>query len=123
RDVPHSRGLRARFSAGEDTGWSRAGVARKLATAGFQPEMRRQAISAMLKGGDRRSIGKSNQIAQLVLSEPKRFAELVESLWDEDPIVRMRAADAAEKVAVTRPEFLNPHKRELLGLLDEAEQI
>jgi len=85
--------------------------------------MRREAIAVMLKGGDRRSIGKSNQIAQLVLSEPQRFAELVECLWGEDPIVRMRAADAAEKVTVTRPELLNPHKQELLGLLDEAEQI
>jgi len=85
--------------------------------------MRRQAIVTMLKGGDRRSIGKSNHIAKLVLSNPQRFPELVECLWDEDPIVRMRAGDAAEKVTVTRPELLNPHKRELLGLLDEAEQI
>ncbi|HKV61958.1 MAG TPA: hypothetical protein VJO16_08605 [Candidatus Acidoferrum sp.] len=85
--------------------------------------MRRQSIAAMLKGGDRRSIGKANQVAKLVLSEPKRFAELTQCLWDDDPIVRMRAADAAEKVTVTRPELLNPHKRELLGLLAEAEQI
>jgi HEAT repeat protein len=85
--------------------------------------MRRQAIAVMLKGGDRRSIGKSNQIAQLVLSEPKRFAELVECLWDEDPNVRMRAADAAEKVTLARPKLLKPHKQELLGLLAEAEQI
>jgi hypothetical protein len=35
----------------------------------------------------------------------------------------MLAADAAEKVTLTRPELLNPHKRELLGLLAEAEQI
>jgi len=35
----------------------------------------------------------------------------------------MRAADAAEKVTLARPELLNPHKLELLGLLDEAEQI
>jgi hypothetical protein len=85
--------------------------------------MLRQAIAAILKGGDRRSIGKSNQTAQLVLSEPKRFAELFECLWHEDPIVRMRAADAAEKVTVTRPELLKPYKQELLGLLAEAEQI
>ena len=77
----------------------------------------------MLKGGDRRSIGKANQIAKLIHSEPKRFAELVECFWDADPIVRMRAADAAEKITVARPELLNPHKQELLGLLDEAEQI
>jgi hypothetical protein len=85
--------------------------------------MRSQAIAAMLQGGDRRSIGKANQIAILVLSEPKRFAELIQCLWDEDPIVRMRAADAAEKITVTRPKLLNPHKQELLGLLAEAEQI
>ena len=84
--------------------------------------MRRQAFAGMLKGGDRRSIGKSNQIAQLVLSEPKRFVELFECLWDDDPIVRMRAADAAEKITVTRPELLKSYKQELLGLLDEAEQ-
>jgi len=60
---------------------------------------------------------------KLVLSDPKRFPELFGCLWDEDPIVRMRAADAAEKITVTRPELLKPHKLELLGLLDEAEQI
>jgi hypothetical protein len=85
--------------------------------------MRRQGLANLLKGGDRRSIGKANQILNVVLSEPKRFAELLECLWDEDPIVRMRAADAVEKVTVTRPELLKPHKQELLGLLAEAEQI
>jgi HEAT repeat protein len=85
--------------------------------------MRRQSFTDMLRGGDRRSIGKSNHVAKFVLSEPKRFAELVACLWDEDPLVRMRAADAAEKVSLKRPELLKPHKRELLGLLAEAEQI
>jgi hypothetical protein len=85
--------------------------------------MRRQSIAAMLKGGDRRSIGKSNQVAKLILADPKRFSELIQCLWDEDPLVRMRAADAAEKVTVTRPELLRHHKKELLGLLAEAEQI
>lgn len=85
--------------------------------------MRHQRLADMLCGGDRRSIGKSNQIARFVLSEPKRFADLISCLWNEDPIVRMRAADAAEKVTVKRPELLQPHKQELLGLLAEAEQI
>ena len=85
--------------------------------------MRRHKLTDMLRGGDRRSIGKSNQIARLVLSDAKRFGELLQCLWDEDPIVRMRAADAAEKVTVKRPELLQPHKQELLGLLVESEQI
>jgi len=85
--------------------------------------MPRQVIAAMLKGGDRRSIGRSGKVKELVLRQPERFAELLECLWDDDPIVRMRAADAAEKVTVTSPELLSPHKQELLGLLAEAEQI
>ena len=85
--------------------------------------MRREKLAAMLGGGDRRSIGRANEVKTLVLEEPERFAELIACLWSGDPIVRMRAADAAEKVSAERPELLKPHKRELLGLLAEAEQI
>jgi hypothetical protein len=35
----------------------------------------------------------------------------------------MRAADAAEKITVAEPGLFKSHKQELLGLLDEAEQI
>src|SRR5947209_15301857 len=87
------------------------------------PEMRSHAIAAMLKGGDRRSIGRSNEVKKLVLRQPGRLAELFKCLWNEDPVVRMRAADAAEKITVSRPELLKSCKQELLGLLDEAEQI
>src|SRR5229473_5390874 len=85
--------------------------------------MRRQDIAVMLKGGDRRSIGRSDEVKKLVLHHPEHFTELLKYLCDESPIVRMRAADAVEKVTLVRPELLNPHKQELLGLLDEAEQI
>lgn len=44
-------------------------------------------------------------------------------MWSDDAIVRMRAADAAEKVSVILPELLKPYKSELLGLLVETEQI
>ena len=80
-------------------------------------------ISVLLRGGDRRSIGRSNQVVRLVLREPKSFVELIECLWSDDPIVRMRAADATEKVSFVQPELLKHYKTELLGLLAEAEQI
>ncbi|HEY6943566.1 MAG TPA: hypothetical protein VI431_00395 [Candidatus Acidoferrum sp.] len=80
-------------------------------------------ISVLLKCGDLRSIGRCNDVVKLVLDAPRRFAELLPCLWSDDPIVRMRAADAAEKVSVVKPELLKPYKAELLGLLTEAEQI
>jgi len=80
-------------------------------------------IAAALQGSDRRSIGRVDEVAQLVRNEPKRFCELIECLWHENPVVRMRAADAAEKVSAQKPRLLDGYKAELLGLLAEAEQI
>jgi hypothetical protein len=79
-------------------------------------------IVGLLAGGDRRSIGHSNQVVAMVEEQPKRFGELMRCLWSGDPIVRMRAADAAEKVSAVRPELLAPFKSELLGLLVETDQ-
>jgi hypothetical protein len=85
--------------------------------------MPRRQIAVLLSGKDRRSIGRSNEVVDLVFREPRRFSELLKCLWNDNPIVRMRAADAAEKISVAKPGLLKPYKAELLGLLCEAEQI
>ena len=84
--------------------------------------MPRRNILSLLEVGDRRTIGGSNQAAALVCNHPELFSDLIKGLWAEDPRVRMRAADAAEKVTRERPEFLQPHKKELLRLLKEVKQ-
>jgi hypothetical protein len=84
--------------------------------------MARNKLKDWLEGTDRRSIGRANEVAAMVLREPRRFPELIGFLWSDDPVVRMRAADAAEKVSVQKPDMLAPFKAELLGLLLEAEQ-
>ena len=85
--------------------------------------MLRNAIVELLRGGDRRSIGNSNRVVQLVLRNARKFPALFACLWDKDGLVRMRAADAIEKITIPRPELLQKHKEELLGLVAEAEQI
>jgi hypothetical protein len=82
-----------------------------------------ETLAAMLSGGDRRSIGRSDTAVKLVLQRPGRFGELMECLWSENPVLRMRAADAAEKVSAKKPRLLDRHKAALLGLLARAEQI
>jgi HEAT repeat protein len=84
--------------------------------------MPRKHILSLLQGGDRRMIGRSDQVAAMVSKAPELFPELIAGLWSEDPLVRMRAADAAEKVTRKKRELLQPHKGELLGLLVETEQ-
>ncbi len=79
-------------------------------------------ILSLLAGGDRRSIGRADRVAAIVCKDPTLFPELISGLWSDNPLVRMRAADAAEKVSRGNPELLAPHKAELLGLMAEADQ-
>jgi hypothetical protein len=79
-------------------------------------------ILSLLEGGDRRTIGRSDQVAAIVSDNPKIFPKLVAGLWSADALVRMRAADATEKVTREHPEFLRPYKQKLLGLMSEARE-
>ena len=82
--------------------------------------MPRKNILTLLEGGDRRTIGRSDQVAAIVSKDRSLFPNLIAGLWSEDPLVRMRAADAAEKVTREHGELLQPHKKELLGLMAET---
>ncbi len=76
----------------------------------------------MLAGGDRRSIGRANEVVDLVRRRPKQVGVLSNCLWDPDACVRMRAADALEKLSRERPELLQPYRKQLLRLLEETDQ-
>lgn len=80
-------------------------------------------IASVLAGADRRSIGRADEVARLVREQPKLFGELIACLWHDSYVVRMRAADAVEKIAVEKPNLLQRYKSRLLGLLAETEQI
>jgi hypothetical protein len=75
-----------------------------------------------LKRGDRRIIGRADEVARVVSKNPKLFDGLISGLWSEDALVRMRAADAAEKVSRTNRTVLQPYKKELLGLMAESRE-
>ena len=55
-------------------------------------------ILEKLKGGDRRSIGRANEVVADVLRDPTLFDALFNGMLNDDPIVRMRSADAVEKI-------------------------
>jgi hypothetical protein len=82
-------------------------------------------VSAVLKkltGGDRRSIGKSNEVAAEVLANPKLFGIIFDGMLDADPVLRMRCADAVEKVTIEHPEYLRPFKKRLLEQIAKSGQ-
>jgi len=82
--------------------------------------MPRKKILALLEGGDRRTIGRADDVAAFVSDHPELFPKLIAGLWSADPLVRMRAADATEKVTRKNHALLKSYKKGLLGLMTEA---
>lgn len=73
-----------------------------------------------LQGKDLRSTGNVEELLPKIKSEAD-FNTLFTFLNSSDRIVTMRAADAVEKITKAHPEFLQPHKGEVLDFLDSAQ--
>jgi hypothetical protein len=84
--------------------------------------MARSRILDLLTGTDRRSIGRSPLVVRRVLRSPALLPSLVRGLTVADPIVRMRAADALEKISHTRPELLQRFRARFLRLAATTDQ-
>jgi len=81
-----------------------------------------QTVRAMLDAGRRFSSGRVREVAALLLDQPRTIAQLIPCLWDEDPGVVNRAADALERASCEHPELLKRWKDTLLGLMADAAQ-
>ena len=81
----------------------------------------RKTIRSMLSSGrHRNSSGRTAEVVELVRANPKRASQLLECLWDEEPAVAMRAADALEKLTRLCPHTPDPAREPLLGLLQRS---
>lgn len=79
-------------------------------------------IVNLLKGKDLRSIGNANKIVNDIEKNPDLFKEIFNGIKNEDPVIRMRAADAVEKITKKHKEFLIPYKNEIIENISEIEQ-
>lgn len=60
-------------------------------------------------GGKSNSLGRANEVIEVVLNDQPRLKELYECVFDEDAWVRMRAVDSLEKVCRIHPEWILPY--------------
>ncbi len=75
-----------------------------------------------LGGGDRRSIGRVSEVVADVLNDPTLFEVVFHGMVSDDPIIRMRSADAIEKITASHPEYLQPYKTKLIQQVAKIEQ-
>ena len=79
-------------------------------------------ILEKLQGGDRRSIGRADEVVDEILSDTDLFKTLISGFFVGDPVIRMRTADVVEKTTRVKPELLRPYKNKLIRLAGETEQ-
>jgi hypothetical protein len=75
-----------------------------------------------LAGGDRRSIGRVSEVVAEVLNDPYLFEVVFNGMLNDDPIIRMRSADAVEKITQEHPEYLQPYKEKLIQQVAKSDQ-
>lgn len=79
-------------------------------------------IEKLLSGGDLRSIGKNYEIIAGV-KDQAGFDALFKFLYHGDSRFVLRAADAIEKISVTKPGYLDKHKKAILNLCSKVNEI
>ena len=79
-------------------------------------------ILQKLKGGDLRSIGRADEVVLDILRSPSLFGEVFGGMLNDDPLIRMRSADALEKISSKHPEYLQPFKTRLINEVTKIKQ-
>lgn len=74
-------------------------------------------VLACLRGGDLRSLGAANAVARRAAQDPALIPVLINGMFDTDPVLRMRCADALEKANRENHASLDVHAERLLSLL------
>lgn len=75
----------------------------------YDRSMNENFVEMLTVGGYTNSLGKVNEVIGLVLHNRSRLNELYDCLFDENAWVRMRAADAFEKICREHPDWLLPY--------------
>jgi hypothetical protein len=79
-----------------------------------------ETICEMLAPGRCLGAGRVWEVVELIQGNPRKFNQLIECLWDDNPAIASRAADALERVTRERPQQAQRWKDALLGLLADT---
>jgi hypothetical protein len=83
-------------------------------------DMNRQQFAELLGGKDLRTIRQNAIVVRSVKSQ-EMFDELFALALHHERPLAMRATDAIEKVTKKHPQYLTPHKAQLLGIMRGAD--
>jgi HEAT repeat protein len=85
-------------------------------------ERRTPELKALLSGGDRRSIARSDRALTLIRANLAQVSDIVALTKDPNWLVSMRAVDLLEKLAHENPDWVEPYKGIFLGALADSDK-
>ena len=65
-----------------------------------------EGFEAMLTGGHPNSLGRTEEVVEIVLANDTRFAELLDCYQSEDDVVRLRVSSALKRIEPTRRDLI-----------------
>lgn len=79
-------------------------------------------VDILSKDGKKNSIAGVDDVILLVMKDKERLEELYQVMFHEDAWVRMRAADAFEKVCRIHPDWITPYVDRIQSELADSQQ-
>ena len=76
----------------------------------------------LLAGGHANSLGRSNEVLEIVRKDTSKLDELFSCISADDAWVRMRAIDTFEKLVKEQPALVQPYLKSILNELTKSEQ-
>lgn len=80
----------------------------------YDKQMNEPFAVILLEGGKSNSLGRAEEVVQTVLNDQSRLQELYDCLSEDDAWLRMRSADALEKICRVHPDWVEPYIEQLL---------
>jgi hypothetical protein len=65
-------------------------------------------FDAILRGGHPNSLGRTLEVVDLVLADPARLADLIDTYRSDDPVVRLRVSSVLKRIEAAHPEWVTP---------------
>ena len=79
-------------------------------------------FETMLTGGHHNSLGRTEEVATLVITDPDRLEELYGCYESDDEVVRLRTSSALKRVQAANPRLLLPYYDRLIDEIGNLNQ-
>ncbi len=81
-----------------------------------------ESFTSILLEGKVNSLGRTQEVVEIVLHDKSRLAELYQCLFEDDQWLRMRAGDALEKVCRVHPGWFTGYLSKLFNEMAKIDQ-